>query len=288
MKYLEIDFFIGIDAALMDDARALLAEAAGEAGCESFEDSEQGLKAYVQVDLWDEALLQQELASFAFPEAHIRYTIREAEDKDWNAEWEANGFEPIEVDGKLVICDAKNASITTEEKTKMHILIDAKLAFGTGTHETTQMIVSILLRMELSGKRVLDCGCGTGILGIVASKLGAAHVVGYDIDEWSVKNALHNAELNEVANMEVYHGDAQVLQSIGGTFDVVLANINRNILLGDLPTFARLMHPESILILSGFYTEDVPLLTEKAQSLSLTKTEQRQNGDWCSLVFRKG
>ena len=152
MKYLEIDFFIDIDAVLMDDARALLAEAAGEAGCESFEDSEQGLKAYVQVDLWDEVLLQQELASFAFPEAHIRYTIREAEDKDWNAEWEANGFEPIEVDGKLVICDAKNASITTEEKTKMHILIDAKLAFGTGTHETTQMIVAILLRMELSGK----------------------------------------------------------------------------------------------------------------------------------------
>ncbi len=135
---------------------------------------------------------------------------------------------------------------------------------------------------------MLDCGCGTGILGIVASKLGAAHVVGYDIDEWSVKNALHNAELNEVANMEVYHGDAQVLQSIDGTFDVVLANINRNILLGDLPTFARLMHPESMLILSGFYTEDVPLLTEKAQSLSLIKTEQRQNGDWCSLVFRKG
>ena len=159
MKYLEIDFFIDIDAALMDDARALLAEAAGEAGCESFEDSEQGLKAYVQVDLWDEASLQQELASFAFPEAHTRYTIREAEDKDWNAEWEANGFEPIEVDGKLVICDAKNTSITTEEKTKMHILIDAKLAFGTGTHETTQMIVSILLRMELSRNRVMDCGC---------------------------------------------------------------------------------------------------------------------------------
>ena len=103
-----------------------------------------------------------------------------------------------------------------------------------------------------------------------------------------MKNALHNAELNEIANMEVRHGNAQVLQSIDGTFDVVLANINRNVLLGDLPAFARLMHPESMLILSGFYTEDVPRLTEKAQSLSLIKTEQRQNGDWCSLVFRKG
>ena len=149
------------------------------------------------------------------------------------------------------------------------------------------MMIFMLLQLRLSEKRVLDCGCGTGILSIAASKLGASKVIGYDIDEWSVNNTLHNATMNNVTNLEVFHGNAQVLSHVSGLFDVVLANINRNILLQDMTSFVELMTPGAILLLSGFYEADANLLIEKATQLGLVVRNRKTEDDWCCLMFTK-
>ena len=147
------------------------------------------------------------------------------------------------------------------------------------------MMVSTLLNMDLDGKRILDCGCGTGILGIAAAKMGAREVVGYDIDEWSVENTRHNAELNHVENLEVYHGDAHVLNHVNGLFDVVLANINRNTLLQDMETFKSVLSHGGVLILSGFYEQDIRPIVEKAARLGLKETGRKAEGEWRSLTL---
>ena len=260
MKYYAIKFNIQTSDDMLQVARDLLADSAAEAGCESFEDTDNGLTAYAQQEIWNQEEMDSQIENFPLLDTKITYTVEDAEDKDWNQCWEDEGFAPIIVDDKIVIYDAKHTTLdelsalnTNAETT---IAIDAQLAFGTGTHQTTRMIVSTLLHSDIEGKRVLDCGCGTGILGITASKLGAKEVVGYDIDDWSVNNTRHNAEINKVENMEVLHGDSTVLNHISGMFDIVMANINRNILLQDMHQFRDVMSGNSTLILSGFYEED--------------------------------
>ena len=164
------------------------------------------------------------------------------------------------------------------------IEIDARLAFGTGTHETTRMVCSTLLTLPLDGKRVLDCGCGTGILGIVAMKLGASACTAYDIDEWSVDNTRHNAVINQV-DITPLLGDATILNKVEGYFDLVTANINRNILLNDLPTFRSKMAEGAYLVLSGFYTADIPLLLNKAEECGLRMVSQLEENGWASLLL---
>lgn len=280
MKYYELIFTI---SPCSQDAQDVLSVLAGEAGCETFEEAPTGLKAYVQQALFDEDTLKMMLEGFPFENTTITYSIQEAEDKDWNEQWEQEGFEPIIVDNRLTIHDGRHLPSKTSP---LSIEIDAHLAFGTGTHETTRMICSTLLNMPLKGKRILDCGCGTGILGICALKLGADSVVGYDIDEWSADNTRHNAVINQVdEHMTALCGDASVLSNYGEEFDVVLANINRNILLNDMERFRSVMAPKAQLILSGFYKEDCALLESKAQSLGLSLQATRTDGDWTCLVF---
>jgi ribosomal protein L11 methyltransferase len=166
------------------------------------------------------------------------------------------------------------------------IEIDAHLAFGTGTHETTRMICSTLLELPVKGKHVLDCGCGTGILGICALKLGAERAVGYDIDEWSADNTRHNAVINQVdQRLQALCGDASVLSGFDAEFNLVMANINRNILLNDMEHFRSVMAPGAQLILSGFYKNDCALLESKAQTLGLSLKATRTDGDWACLLF---
>ena len=272
MKYLVATFNIEAEADLLEASRDLLADGAAQAGFETFEETEQGMDAYVQKELFDREALDAYIADFPISDAHITYSIQDAEDKDWNQEWEEQGFEPIFVADQVVIYDAKHSELYPDTSNRPDIIeigIEAKLAFGTGNHETTRMIISQLLQMPIKTKRVLDCGTGTGILGLTASKLGAKEVVGYDIDEWSVENAKHNALLNGVDNMEVLFGNSSVLNHISGVFDVVMANINRNILLDDMRLFRSVMNTDATLILSGFYEEDVPVLLEKANELGL-------------------
>ena len=286
MKYLVAEFKIECQNGMIQIARDLLTDALGEAGFETFEDTEDGIKGYVQESLFDENAMNDVISNFMLPDVTINANIQEAEYKNWNEEWEEAGFERININDSITIYDARHDD-GNGIASGISIGIETKQAFGTGTHETTRMIVSTLLNIDLKGKRVLDCGCGTGILGIAASKLGASEVVGYDIDEWSSENAIHNAELNGVGNMKVMLGDASVLKSVEGKFDVVLANINRNILLADMPAFVSVMADDSLLILSGFYASDVDLLIEKASSLGLSKIDSKSDSEWTCLVLKK-
>ncbi len=279
------------EASLIDPASDILKIYLAEIGYEAFEDNsevamtESGqllqdyrkqhplapfacFSAFIQQNLFDEDVLKSTLQNMPFDGLHIYYNNKEAEDRNWNEQWEQS-LEQSEV------CQ------------QLGITIKVKQAFGTGDHNTTRMIVNTLREEELSGKTILDCGCGSGILSIASLKLGATHAVGYDIDEWSVKNSMHNAQLNEIyANrFSVLLGDATVLDKLNEQFDYVLANINRNILLADLPQFVKRMKPEGRLILSGFYTEDIPMLMEKAESLGLKKIAEKEDDHWASLVL---
>jgi len=308
MKYYEVDFTLSPYSA---DASDILAALAGEAGFETFEETETGLKGYVQQTLFDEEALKTALADFPFDGITVTHAIREAEDRDWNEQWENEGFEPIVIERKvesgkwkensicgIIIHDGKHLPIEVSSfhfplSSFLQIEIDAKLAFGTGTHETTRMVCSALLSYLspltslLSPLKILDCGTGTGILSICALKLGAASAVGYDIDEWSVDNARHNAVINQVDDrFTALLGDASILYNkVEGLFDLVLANINRNILLNDMPLFRQKMAPGARLILSGFYTDDIPLLVERAATLGLTLESQKQDNAWACLTF---
>ncbi len=305
MKYYEVEFRFAdkagkpLEAEFKQLARELLSAMSASAGFESFEDTDDGMKGYVQKETFDEAALREAMGEMPLDNVGISYVIRDVEDKNWNATWEDEGFEPIVIDDRCIIHDTihptaitppltpplKGAGNKGEELTPLDITIDAKQAFGTGNHETTRMIVSRLMNMNLQRKRVLDCGCGTGILSIVASKCGAKDVVAYDIDEWSADNTRHNAELNDVVNVEVLLGDVNVLSHVSGVFDVVLANINRNILLADLPKMKEVMAHGASIILSGFYVEDGMSIAEKAGELGMRLLNTSSENNWCMLEF---
>ena len=300
MKYFEVTFTL---APCTQDACDLLAAMAGEAGFETFEETETGMMAYVQQQMFDREALDAVIAGFPIDGIHIIYNIREAEDRDWNEQWEQEGFEPIvvsserlEVRGKrhdmIVIHDGRhlpaNPSSLTADHSPLSIEIDAHLAFGTGTHETTRMLCATLLALDLRGANVLDCGCGTGILGICALKLGAMACTAYDIDEWSTDNTRHNAVINQVDDrLTALHGDATLLDRIDQKFDVVMANINRNILLADMERFHGVMRHGATLLLSGFYESDVALLESKATSLGLRLDSVSHDGEWAMMVLRQ-
>ena len=298
MKYYEVTFTL---KPCSQDARDLLSALAGEAGFETFEETADGLKGYVQQTLFDSQALDDILQDFPLEGTHIDYNVREAEDRDWNEQWEQEGFEPIEVrcttedarcaeERLLVIHDGRHlpSDMGHQQPSAIMIEIDAHLAFGTGTHETTRMICATLLENAPKGKRILDCGCGTGILGICALKLGAAQCTAYDIDEWSVDNTRHNSIINQVDNLlTVMHGDATLLDSQQASFDLVMANINRNILLQDMNRFVSVMAPGATLLLSGFYEEDCEMLTHAAQANGLTLKGKKQDGTWAMLAFTR-
>lgn len=288
MEYLKAIFTLNVAANDEQAAKDLLADLAAAAGFEAFEESEEGLTGYVQPHLLDKETLDEAIADFPIASARIEYEMEEAENRNWNEEWEANGFEPICIENKCVIYDARHYSPEDlPANMSLQVGIEPRQAFGTGTHETTRMVVQQLLSLQLAGKHLLDCGCGTGILGIVAAKLGAESVLGYDIDEWSVDNSLHNATLNGVKNMVVVKGDATALNAEKKYFDVVVANINRNILLADLPLWVEKTTPKGTIVLSGFYQTDTPILVEAAKTLGLALTSQKELDGWACLTFGK-
>lgn len=286
MKYFSTHFAIKCEAELMQTSREILAAIAGECGYETFLDTDEGVEGYVQMDSYDEPLLKEMIADFPVEGVGITFKTEEVEDQDWNETWEQEqGFEPIYINDKVVIYDVLHTDAADLDAPVM-IGIHARNAFGTGTHETTQMMLSSLISLPLEGKRVLDCGCGTGILGLCALKFGAEETVGYDIDEWSVENTRHNAELNGVGDkIHVYEGNSNVLSHIDGIFDVVMANIFREVLLADMEHFKDVMASGGHLLLSGFYEEDAPMLIEKAEQFGLRHEKTVTDGEWCHLVF---
>lgn len=287
MKYFSFRFQFQCSDSVLEIAKDLLADLAADCGFESFEDTADAYIGYVQQDLVDEELLLQLIKTFPVADVVITYKKEEIVDQNWNTVWEQQGFEPINIDDKIIVYDAKNMLSVPQNPNCIHIGIDVNQAFGTGTHHTTQMMIKALSTMDLKGKSVLDCGCGTGILGIAASKLGANKVYGFDIDEWSVNNSRHNADLNGVTNLEILHGTAEVIRHINVCFDVVLANINRNILLDDMTEYVASMADGAQMAISGFYVEDIPLLLTKAKTLGLVETKRFEQENWACVILEK-
>lgn len=278
MKYFEFTFDTHPCTETVND---VLAAVLGEAGFESFVGREGGLTAYIQQSLYNEETLKTELANFPIPDTEITYVFTEAEDKNWNEEWEKNFFQPIVIGNRCVIHSTFHQDVP---KAEYDIVINPQMAFGTGHHETTSLIIGELLDSELTGKSLLDMGCGTSILAILARMRGAQPCTAIDIDEWCVRNSIENIELNGVTDIAVSQGDASALAG-KGPFDVVIANINRNILLNDMKQYAACMHPGSELYMSGFYVDDIPVIRQEAEKNGFTFVHHQEKNRWAAVKF---
>lgn len=281
MKYKEVIFNIQPYAEAYSD---ILSAILAEIGFESFIPSENGLTAYIQKDQADIEKLGKTINEFPIQGVYINYEILDAEYKDWNEVWEEEGFHPIIIDDRIVIHDVKHSDVPN---LPYDIVISPKLAFGTGSHQTTRLILRELLRLDLKGKKVIDAGTGTGILSIMCIKKGAAEVFAYDIDEWSVENTKDNLLLNAIHNeVRVELGDSSVLDKTNNA-DIIIANINRNILLNDIESFGLKLDVKGLLLISGFYSEDAPLLIEAAQKHGLQFVKKECDDNWCMLLLEK-
>ena len=251
----------------------------GEKAFESFIETENGISAFVQKDLWGINILK-DIQILTNPEFKIEFTFEEIEQVNWNEEWEKN-FEPIDVDGKCHV----RAPFHEKTNAEFDIIIEPKMSFGTGHHETTHMMIQHILETNLVGKKTLDMGCGTAILAILAEMKGAQPIDAIDIDNWCYLNSIENAERNNCKNISVYEGDASLL--VGKKYDVIIANINRNILLNDMQQYKDCLNENGILFLSGFYTEDIPVISESCTSRGLSYVKQFERNNWVALKFVK-
>lgn len=251
----------------------------GEKAFESFTETETGIDAFVQKALWDEAILE-DIFILENEDFSISYTFEEIEQINWNEEWEKN-FEPIDVDGKCHV----RAPFHAKTKAEFDIVIEPKMSFGTGHHETTHMMIQHLLAMDLQGLKTLDMGCGTAILAILAEMKGAQPIDAIDIDNWCYLNSIENAERNNCKHITVYEGDASLLP--GKQYDLIIANINRNILLNDMQTYVDSLNTKGILLLSGFYEEDVPYLDASCTEKGLAFEDKITRNNWVALKYSK-
>lgn len=249
----------------------------GETAFESFIETEEGVSAYVQKQYWNEDILNG-IQILESPEFKIQYTFEEIEQVNWNEEWEKN-FEPINVDD---ICHVR-APFHEKTDAKYDIVIEPKMSFGTGHHETTHMMIQHLLETDVQDKKTLDMGCGTAILAILAEMKGAQPIDAIDIDNWCYLNSIENAERNNCQHITVYEGDAALLE--GKSYDVIIANINRNILLNDMQQYVNSLNKNGILLLSGFYEEDIPAIDACCTEKGLTFAKKLSRNNWVSLKY---
>jgi len=271
MDYIEVNFVIEPFEEYISD---VLASELGEIGFDSFVPNELGMDAYILQRAFDESKLKSLLADFPF-EANIEYVINQIESKNWNEEWEKHYFEPIVIGEDCVIHSSFHKNVPNA---KYDIVIDPKMAFGTGHHETTSLVIAQLLTMDLEGKTLLDMGCGTAVLAILAAMRGAKDILAIDIDTWCTENSIENIAVNNITGIEVQLGGAELLKDLH--FDIVLANINRNILLADMEQYAACLSTGGELYMSGFYVEDIPLIEAEANRNGLDLVEFNKKNNW--------
>ena len=281
MNYIEVCFGIKtLESAEINAemAREILVAELATLNFESFVNTKDGLQAYVQEEEFIEEAVN-DLYILKNPDFFIEMEVKTIEQQNWNAEWEKN-FNPIEVQGRCVV----RATFHEKKEVDFDIVIEPKMSFGTGHHETTHQMIAHLLDMDVSGKRVLDMGCGTGILAILACMKGATSITGVDIDEWAYRNTLENVSNNKCSQIIVKQGGAELLEN--HTYDVILANINRNILLNDMEAYAKTMSSGSKIVFSGFYSSDINHIDQKARSLGMRLLRQSEKNNWVALVYQ--
>jgi ribosomal protein L11 methyltransferase len=253
-----------------------------EVGFESFVESERGINAYIAEKLFSEEVMTSTLENFPIPGVEIKYEKQWIESRDWNEEWEKNFFQPIIIQDKVIIHSSFHKDIPVFP---FDIVIDPKMAFGTGHHSTTAMMVSYLLEQNLESKSMLDMGCGTAVLAILAYMKGAKPVLAIDNDEWAYENSLENIRVNRTSGIQVKLGDASLLGK--ERYDFIFANINRNILLNDIPVYSTCMQPDASLFMSGFYKEDLNCISEACLKQSMELTDYKEENRWVAAQFKK-
>lgn len=274
MQYLELKLAIQPNDDYIVD---LLASFLGEIGFESFEEDIDGMLAFIRKDMFDEDALVHLISNFPYT-SDIQYSIANVDEVNWNEEWEKHYFEPIVIGNQCVIHSSFHTDIPSAE---YDIVIDPKMSFGTGHHETTSMMIEEILEADLKGKSVLDMGCGTAVLGILAAKRGASPVLAIDIDPWCTENSKENIQNNGVEWIQVVLGGAEQLENV--KVDVIFANINRNILLEDIKKYSACLGEGGVLYMSGFYTSDIPVLMEEANRYGLQLKASREKNNWAAI-----
>lgn len=279
--YIEVKFKIDpCSEAVTDVLAALLADR----GFESFIPDEEGLTAFAPEALFNSNAIAEALDAMPFDNLTVETDINRVEGRDWNAEWERHYFNPIVVGNRCVV----HSSFHTDVPVATYdIVIDPKMAFGTGHHATTSLILEQLLDTDLTDLNIIDMGTGTAILAILAAMRGASHIDAIEIDPFAEANARENLQLNGVASkIDLYLGDASVLPTLSNKANLLLANINRNVILADLPAYAAALAPSATVLFSGFYNEDAPMVAEAAEALGLKVEEKYLRDNWCCLKLR--
>lgn len=261
---------------LQPGTEILIAEL-GYAGFESFVETDDGVTAYIQKEEWNANILD-DIYILTSDEFKISYMFEEIEQVNWNEEWEKN-FNPIVVDD---LCSVR-APFHEKPNVKYDIVIEPKMSFGTGHHETTHMMIQHILKNDFKDKSVLDMGCGTGVLAILAEMKGAKPIDAIDYDNWCYLNSLENVERNNCKHITVLEGDASLLKD--QKYDIIIANINRNILLNDMASYVKCLNPNGALFLSGFYNNDIPAIEEECNKQGLTFVESLERNNWVALKF---
>lgn len=275
MTYIEVNFNCNPNSEIIGD---VLAADLAEIGYESFVQSDTGLTAYIPASLFSTIKIDNLITGFLLNTA-ITYSFKATENKNWNEIWEKNFFQPIVISNRCII---RSSFHKTDENCEYDIVIDPKMAFGTGHHQTTRLVIQEMLEMDFHNKMVLDMGCGTAVLAILASMKLAKHIDAIDIDEWACNNAVENLKLNNIANVHVMLGGSERLNH--QKYDIVLANINRNILMQDIPEYVKVLNNNGKLILSGFYTEDIPVLSETCLQNGLEVIKSSQIDNWAAMI----
>ena len=263
----------------VEPAREILIAQLGLANFESFVETETGFIAYIQETDWHEAILA-DIQLLNANEFDIKYTKETIAQTNWNSEWEKN-FSPIMVADKVSIRAPFHEAVPADYT----IIIEPKMSFGTGHHETTHLMVQHLLELDLANKKVLDMGCGTSVLAILAEMCGATAIDAIDIDNWCYVNSLENVTRNNCKNIQVFEGNAALL--INKKYDLIIANINRNILLNDIKTYSDCLEEGAILLLSGFYEEDIPIIDAEASKYNLQLQEFKERNNWVAVKYQK-
>lgn len=286
MKYKEFKISVETNHSPLDiaDIFDILSSILGDCDFESFSIEENILKAYAQESRIDITNIKSIFDNFPIDGIQFKYTSEDMEDINWNEEWEKHYFSPqIFADGKCVVRAPFHPSFPDAE---IELLISPKMAFGTGNHQTTSLIIDYLMKADLKNKKVLDMGCGTGILGLLAMKLGAESLVSVDIDKWAYDNVKEHSVLNNVDIKDIIHGDAMSIIGMG-PFDLILANITRNVLIADMEKYILEMSNHSSLVMSGFYQDDIKIIVNKGESLGLTLYNTMIKDNWALVEMIK-